>query len=202
MLLSGLTTFAISGFEPVENTGELLSKLNENALKTWSIQSNFIQKKQMEFLDETIMSTGKFWFKKEGSLRWEYEEPFEYVIVIHNGKFQIKDGDQVSAYDIESNAAFREINDVILGMVQGNIIEQGKFEMQALENDQQYLVKLVPIDNNVKEVISDMELYFEKADLMVSEIIMRENEKDYTVITFIDRRVNETIPEAVFTTDH
>jgi outer membrane lipoprotein-sorting protein len=202
MLLSGLTTFATSGFEPVENTGELLSKLNENALKTWSIQSNFIQKKQMEFLDETIMSTGKFWFKKEGSLRWEYKEPFEYVIVIHNGKFQIKDGDQVSAYDIESNAAFREINDVILGMVQGNIIEQGKFEIQALENDQQYLVKLVPIDNNVKEVISDMELYFEKADLMVSEIIMRENEKDYTVITFIDRRVNETIPEAVFTTDH
>jgi outer membrane lipoprotein-sorting protein len=187
-------------FVRVTDQEHLMEKINENALEIESIQSSFIQKKQLEYLDETILSKGKFWFRKENNLRWAYEEPFEYAIIIHGGKFQIKDGEQISTYDIESNAAFREINDLIIGMVQGNLMERDKFDLNAFENEQQYLLKLVPREIQMRDVIDQMEVYFDKADLMVSEIVMRESEKDFTVITFIDRSINEIIPDAVFTT--
>ncbi|MEN8157078.1 MAG: outer membrane lipoprotein carrier protein LolA [Bacteroidota bacterium] len=189
-------------FTPVENMEAMVELINANALKTESIQSNFIQTKQLEFLDETIVSKGKFWFRKENSLRWVYETPYEYAIIIHNGKFHIRDGEQVNSYDIESNAVFREINDLIVGMVQGDVANQDKFELAAFESGNQFLIRLVPREADMRKVISEMEVYFDKDDLMVSEIVMNEGESDRTVITFVDRRINETIPDAVFTTGY
>jgi outer membrane lipoprotein-sorting protein len=202
ILLPGFTRMGQDELIPVENLDELVEKLNDNAKTITTIQSVFIQKKQLEFLDETIVSRGRFWFRKENSLRWAYEEPYTYAIIIHQGKFQIKDGEKVSAYDIESNAAFREINDLIIHMVQGNIMDQDKFEMEAFENDHHYRVRLVPLDQQMKDVISDMEIFFNKTDLTVSEIIMKESESDYTLITFIDKQINEPISDPVFTTDY
>lgn len=189
------------GFSPVENTEQLMLKLNKHAGTIETIQSNFIQKKQLEFLDETIISKGSFWFKKDNNLRWAYQDPFDYVIVIHQGKFSIRDGEQVSAYDIASNPAFAEINKLIVDMVRGNITDE-RFEMVAFESNSQYLVRLVPKDESMKEVIATMEIYFSKSDLAVAEVIMKESEKDYTVITFIDKKINEAIEDSVFSVDY
>lgn len=195
--LSGHCFNLQDGFKPVEDPGQLVERLNENALKIETISSSFIQKKQLEFLDEIIISKGAFWFRKENDLRWAYKEPFEYVIVIHGGKFQIRDGEEVSAFDIESNPAFAEINKLIVGMVSGNITPE-KFELEAFENNEQYLVRLYPREGTMKKVISTMELYFDKSDLSVAQVIMKESEKDYTVITFIDKQINEPIADTVF----
>lgn len=189
------------GFLPVENTGLLIEQLNKNSATIESIQSQFIQKKQLEFLDETIISKGSFWFRKENNLRWAYREPFNYLIVIHDGKFSIRDGERISAYDIESNPAFSEINKLIVDMVRGNITPE-RFEMEAYENTNRYLVKLVPRDVTMNKVISAMEIYFSKADLTVDEVIMKESEEDYTVITFIDKQINEVIEDSVFSVDY
>ena len=202
ILLSSLTWAGSGEFTPVENLDKLVEQLNIQAANTWSIQSRFIQKKQLEVLDETIVSKGRFWFRKENSLRWAYEEPYEYAIIISGGKFHIKDGEKVSAYDIESNTAFREINELIIGMVRGSVMEKDKFDIKAFENEQQYLVKLVPREINMRNVISNMEIYFDKKDLTVTEIMMKESESDYTVITFFDKQTNETIPDPVFTTGY
>lgn len=201
VLLSGSGFRKQDGFSPVEKKEQLMLKLNKHAGTIETIQSNFIQKKQLEFLDETIISKGSFWFKKDNNLRWAYQDPFDYVIVIHQGKFRIRDGEQVSAYDIASNPAFAEINKLIVDMVRGNITDE-RFEMAAFESSSQYLVKLVPKDESMKEVIASMEIYFSKSDLAVAEVIMKESEKDYTVITFIDKKINEAIEDSVFSVDY
>jgi outer membrane lipoprotein-sorting protein len=188
-------------YDPVEDPATLVQQLNLASAGIQSIQSRFIQKKQLEFLDETIVSRGQFWFRRENQLRWAYEEPFEYTIIINGGKFIIRDGESVTAYDIGSNEVFRQINDLIIGVVQGNILEQDRFEMLAFENPDHYLVKLVPREEVLRDVICGMEVYFDKKDLTVSEIIMRESETDHTVITFFDKRFNETIPDPVFSAD-
>jgi outer membrane lipoprotein-sorting protein len=197
-------SFSQSGtevFKPVEDPAELLEQLNSASAGIQTIQSRFIQKKQLEFLDETIVSRGQFWFRRENQLRWAYEEPFEYAIIINGGKFYIKDGESVTAYDIDSNEAFRQINHIIVGVVQGSILEKDRFDMQSFENTDHYLVKLTPRESHLRDVISGMEICFDKKDLTVSEIIMRESETDHTVITFFEKRFNETIPDPVFSAD-
>ena len=199
--VQNLQTRAEGDYKPVEDQAVLVSRLNASSAGTETIQSNFLQEKHLEFLDETILSRGRFWFRKEDRLRWSYQEPFEYEIIINGGKFLIRDGESVSTYDIDSNEAFRQINEIITGMVQGKVLEDRQFEISAFENDRSYLVKLQPGDGNIRKVISDMEIYFDKKDLTVSKIVISESEIDFTVITFIDKRFNETIPDSIFSTD-
>ncbi len=188
-------------FTPVKDLALLEEKINASAANIESIKSDFIQKKQLEYLNETIVSKGQFWFKKENQLRWAYQEPYEYAIILSNGKFIIKDESNVSEHDIESNQAFREINNLIISMVRGNLMEQDKFNIEAFENDGQYLVKLVPKDSNIRNVISNMEAYFDKKDLTVTRILMHESESDYTELSFINKRLNEPVPDTVFSAD-
>lgn len=188
-------------FTQVKDLKALEEKLNSNLEKINSIKSDFIQQKQLEYLDETIVSKGQFWFKKENQLRWAYDEPFEYVIILINGKFIIKDESIVNVYDINSNQAFLEINNLIIGLVRGSMMDHAKFEIEAFENDTQYLVKLVPKDSNMSKVISNMEVYFDKKDLTVGKIIMHESASDFTVITFINTKLNEPIPDNIFSAD-
>jgi len=189
-------------FTAIKDLKALEEQLNSNLANINSIKSDFIQQKELEYLDETIVSKGQFWFKKENQLRWAYNEPFEYVIILNKGKFIIQDESNVSVYDIDSNQAFREINNLIINLVKGSLMEYDKFEIEAFENNTQYLVKLVPIDTNMRKVISNMEVFFDKNDLTVGKIIMHESESDFTVITFTNKKLNEQIPDSIFSTDN
>ena len=189
-------------FVPIKDLKVLEEKLNSNLANINTIKSEFIQQKELEYLDETIVSKGQFWFKKENQLRWAYNEPFEYAIILNKGKFIIQDESIVSVYDIDSNQAFREINNLIINLVKGSLMEYDTFEIEAFENNTQYLVKLVPRDSNMRKVISNMEVYIDKNDLTVGKILMHESESDFTVITFINKKLNEQIPDSIFSADN
>jgi len=188
-----------SDFRRVEDVEYLLKRLNGKALKTESIQSNFTQDKHLSVLEEVISSKGSFWFKKENKLKWAYETPFEYAVILSEGKFTIVDGSSVSAFDVESNEAFKRINDLIIDLVRGRISSSEQFRIRAMENPDFYRIRMIPADSQMKDVISEMQIFFSKTDLSVARIIMNEGPADYTVITFSDSRFNESIPDSVFT---
>ena len=73
-------------YTPVTNMKDVETKLNNASAQTSTITCDFTQEKHLEYLDETIISKGKFWFKKENRLRWEYMTPFKYLILLTNGK--------------------------------------------------------------------------------------------------------------------
>src|SRR5690606_41397308 len=89
----------------------------DNSLKVSSITSDFVQEKKMEYLDEAQVSKGKFWYKHESNLRWQYDEPYEYIIAIRNGSFYIKDGDKIKVYDVCGDPSFRSTYDRIMKIV-------------------------------------------------------------------------------------
>jgi len=84
-------------------------------------------------------------------------------------------------------------------MVQGKVAQEERFALEALENDQHFLVRMEPRDEGMRGVISNMEVYFLKNDLQVDQVIIREGENDFTLIRFIERKINESIPDSVFT---
>ena len=110
----------------------------------------------------------------------------------------IKDDDKVNEYDINSNKAFEEINKLILSSVNGNINENN-FEIKAFQNSTTYKIILVSKDIGMQKVINKTELFFDKKDLSVIKIKIIENENDYTIISFIDKKLNETIQDNIFT---
>ncbi|NOQ28071.1 MAG: outer membrane lipoprotein carrier protein LolA [Bacteroidales bacterium] len=180
----------------IQKTKIELSKLSEN---TSSIQSKFIQEKHLSFLTENIISKGEFYFKSPNQLRWEYSEPFEYIIVFNDKNILIKDEDKISTFDTESNKMFSEINNMMIGSIQGSLFTDGeRFNVKYFENSNQYLLELDPKLPEMKSMLKTIKIYIDKADVSVSKIKMIESSDDFTSIVFIDRKLNQAIDNVIF----
>ncbi len=174
---------------------EMLEKTKE----TRSVSCDFLQQKQMQYLDEVITSSGKLYFDKKNRLRWEYIDPFEYLIVINQGTFIIETDGQKSEYDIESNKMFSQISELIISSVNGTVFTDDKFSVEAFEGEKQYLVYLEPNVDELKGVISKIKMRINKSDFSVDQVIMYEEQDDFTEINFINKQFNEVLPDHLFT---
>ena len=194
-----LSSFSQSSFKAIKDISLFKSNLAEMTEKTNTIKSDFIQEKNLSFLSEKIISKGLFYFKKENKIRWQYTEPFDYLIIINDDKIYIKDEDRESKYDMASNKIFKEINKIITGCIQGDILNNDKeYKIEYYENDNFYYVKLTPYSEKMKEFLSNINIYFDKKDFSVSKLEMIELSGDYTIIEFINKKLNEEIPDKEF----
>ncbi len=193
------TAYGQSDFRPVQDIDAVGRKLDNMAKSLNSIQSDFHQEKYMDFLDVTLVSKGKFWFQKENSLRWQYTEPYNYIVVINDGVVQISDDGKDQEFQVKGNRIFEQVNNIIVASMKGDVIDNDDFDVRLFENDQYYLVRLKPLKREVSQVIHEMEMYFEKTSLQISKIRMNEPNDDYTLIRYTNRKINEPIPASVFT---
>ncbi len=196
-ILINVSVFA-QEYKPLQDKESFISELKKASAETQTIQSDFIQEKYLSVMSEKIESKGTFSFKKENKLRWEYSEPLFYMIVINGSTMYMKDEEKVSNYDMESNKMFKEINKMMVGMVQGDILSTTDFTYKYFENDKEYYIVLNPARKEMKEFMRNIEIYLDKSNFTVNKIVMKESGEDYTEITFLNKKVNENIPDSRF----
>ncbi|OFX22462.1 MAG: hypothetical protein A2041_08195 [Bacteroidetes bacterium GWA2_31_9b] len=187
------------GFKPVNNSTEFKNKINLLTSNTQTIQSDFVQEKHLSFLSENIISKGKFIFKAPNQLRWEYSEPFVYIIVFNNKNIYIKDDGKVSTFDTQSNKMFSEINYMMIGTIQGSLFNDSeRFTVKYFESDKHYLLELEPKMAEMKSMLKSIKIFIDKTDNSVSSIKMIETSDDYTSIEFVKRKLNLPVENEKF----
>ena len=185
-------------YRPMEDVEAFRSSMISASENSLSIASDFEQMKHLSFLEEDVKSRGIFYFQKENKLRWEYSDPFYYLIIFNNDTVLIQDENNTNVYDAASGKMFRQINEIMLSMVSGSILESDDFEFEYFEKPSSYKLELRPLDENMKEFLSKIHLFINKKDITVDELLMLEKSGDYTRIRFINKRLNEEIPQHTF----
>ena len=185
-------------FHKIKDVDSFLSKIKTYTSETNSIKSDFSQEKHLTMLEEVLTSEGHFIFQKENKVLWEYLYPIDYAIIVYNGNFIIRDKLNVNKFDIESNKMFKEINNMIITSVSGNFINNPDFKASYFENNEFYLVNLIPLKPEVKDMLAEIEIYFNKKDISVSRLKFIEEGDDFTLIKFFNKEFNQPIPEQVF----
>ncbi len=198
LLSAASTVFAQTAYKPLKDTLQLKSKIDIMSKQTNSIESDFVQVKNLSMLSEKITSKGHFWFQKQNNLRWEYSEPYKYCIVINKDKILIKDENKVKKYDMNSNKVFKEINDIMISCVNGNILNSNKFKIVYFENDKNFKLELSPNDKGMKESLKKINMYFDKNVTSVIKLEMIEPGDDITTIDFNNKKLNAAIPPEKF----
>ena len=196
-----LVSFAFTQgtFTEMKNSQVFRQKFSEATRNTQSIEATFIQEKNLSVLSEKIITKGRFLFKKEKKLRWEYTDPFHYLIILNNGTMFIQDEEKKSRIDIRNNKMFSEINFIIMGCVQGNLFnDEKKFLPSFFENKASFMVSLKPLASNLKEFLSEIRIFFDKNDLTVVRLEMQEPSGDYTRIDFSGEKINANISDEMF----
>ncbi|MBN1157768.1 MAG: outer membrane lipoprotein carrier protein LolA [Bacteroidales bacterium] len=159
-----------------------------------TIESDFVQEKQLSVLTDKIISRGSFSFRKENNIRWEYIEPYHYLIILTGNRIYISDESGQSQYDLESNRMFQEMNRFISGCIQGEILKNDiEYQIEYLENENEYYVKLVPNSGMMREMLNEIQIAFDRNDMTVMRITMVEPGGDYTRISFVNKKLNTEI---------
>jgi outer membrane lipoprotein-sorting protein len=199
LILLTYLSFSQGPFSEMKDQAGFKHKFSEVTRRTQTIEANFIQEKNLSILSEKIITKGRFLFKKENKLRWEYTDPFHYMIILNNGTLITQDEEKKNKIDIRNNKMFTEINFIIMGCVQGNLFnDEKKFISSYFENNRYYLIKLRPVESTLKEYISEINISFDKNDLSVTRLEMNEPSGDYTIIEFTGENINAEIPDEKF----
>ena len=146
-----------------------------------------------------FLTRGKFYFKKENKLRWEYTDPFRYLIIMNGEKVLIKDEKKENHFDATSNKIFTEINSIMIGSIRGTILnEEKKFKIDFQENDDYNLVKMSPLSPQLKAYIKEIRIFFNKINYSVSRLEIEEPSGDFTKIEFTGLKINVPVSDENF----
>ena len=198
-ILSMLNGFSQAGFTRMKNPQQFSRSLAETTQTTNTIESKFVQEKNLSVISEKIITRGIFYFKKENKLRWEYTDPFRYLIIMNGDKVLIKDEKQENRFDAASNKVFSEINSIMVGSIRGTILnENKKFNIDYQENTEFNLVKLIPLSPQLKVFIAEIRIFFNKVNYSVSRLEIEEPSGDFTKIEFSGLKINTPVSDENF----
>lgn len=186
----------------VEDPAAVKQKITEANKNIHSLSCDFTQLKQLSFLEEEVSSSGKFYFEKESRIRWEYDKPYSYIIIMNGSMIKIEDEGRTNTLDASSNRLFSSINTVMAGIIDGSVINrEDQFKNSISENDNNIRVTLVPLIPGMKEFISSIEIELNKKDYTVDSLKITEKNGDFTLIQFKNKTLNASIPESIFSTN-
>ncbi len=191
VVVSGQKSFA----EMKDHAG-FIKRFNEATASINTIESSFTQEKNLSMLSDKIITRGKFYFKKEKQLRWEYTDP---LIIFRDDRIFIRDEEKETRFDTRENRMFGEINAIILGSVRGNLFsDEKRFSSAFFESPSQVLIKMKPLSPQLKEYLDEIRIFFDKSDMTVAALEMQELNGDYTKIVFTSKKLNTNIPDEKF----
>ena len=193
------TAFAqYPGYKPVSDLASFKKVFTSAAQSTQTIKSDFVQEKNLSLLSEKIVSKGKFWFKRENKVRMEYNQPFQYLMIINQNEVYIKDGQKENKISTRSNKLFQQINRITVDCIQGTVMNNPDYKVNVFENNQGYLIELTPSAKALKEFFKNINIFVGKKDYSVSKLELHEQSGDKTLITYLNKELNSTLPDALF----
>ena len=144
-------------------------------------------------------SKGLFYFQKEDKIRWEYQEPTLYIIVINNDRIYIDNNREKKSYDSNSGKGFKTLNKMIIKCMDGSISSDPDYEVNYYSSNSGYRISLVPKSKALKSFVQEINLFLDGTDFTVRSIKLLESDAgDYTFIQFEQNKYNQTIDPSIF----
>jgi outer membrane lipoprotein-sorting protein len=186
------------GYHTIVDSPEFKKKFLAESGNVHSIVCQFTQEKTLAALTEKITATGKFWFKRNNKVRLEYLKPFAYRMVMNGDRMQVRDGEKQNQVNLKSSKLFQQVNGIIVGCVQGTILDSRSFAVRVFENEKSILLELTPSAKALREFFKTILLVVDKKNYSVVSIEMDEPAGDSTVIFFSEKKLNEPISDEIF----
>ncbi|MEP7143594.1 MAG: outer membrane lipoprotein carrier protein LolA [Ferruginibacter sp.] len=188
-----------AGYSQLTDLTKFKAEFSTATQKTLTIKSNFVQEKNLSMLSEKIVSKGKFWFKKDNQVRMEYNQPFQYLMIINKDKVFVRDGKKENKVSARSNKLFQQVNKIMIDCMQGTTLSNPDFKTRVFENKSTYLVELVPVVKGLKDLFKNINVVVDKKDYSANSIEMQEVSGDNTIIHFVNKELNTSLQDALFT---
>ncbi len=174
-----------------------LARLKEKNKNVQSIESDFIQERTIAMMEEVLRSSGKFYYKKPGMLKWDQQQPSPYYLIIsgdHVVRFDGKKKKEMAA----NSPQVVYFKNFIMGTVDGSLFESNQFQSTFEERDSETIITLHPQHKSMQKRFRSIELIFDSESLMLKKIVIHEPGDDTMVLIFLNQKFNTLKDDSVF----
>jgi len=181
-----------------DSTESCLRAIDAAQRETHTVSARFTQTKHLSLLDEPLVSTGRFAFKRPDRMRLEIETPRPVVVVINGRQVSIPGlsaGDQQQLSLTPMTAMFTELG----AMFGGSAATLGNhFEISATPADGAIEVTLRPTVPDWQRLFRTIVLRFAGPDLLISWMRLDDALGDSLDIAMSDVQRNQDVPDSQF----
>jgi outer membrane lipoprotein-sorting protein len=183
---------------PAEKS-EIIHGMTRSAAEMKTMKCDFVQTKELSFMNENVVSEGKMYYKQTDRIRWEYVKPYSYVFSTDGKNVNISSGDRVNKIPVSANRIFREIGHIMIGGVSGSgLIDSKDFSAVFMAGTNDYAITLTPLKKEVREIFTSVQLFVNKSDNRIKSVVMTEKSGDKTTIDLKNVSINTPINDEIF----
>jgi outer membrane lipoprotein-sorting protein len=197
-LAAGLTFGQARAVRRCTSTEACLLVIQQAQRDMRTMTAAYVQVKHVSLLDEPLVSSGRFIFKRPDRILLKMEQPQPLTVTITGREVHIPNlpARERQALGMAPMAAmFTQLSAVFTGSMRA--LEQG-FEVAAVEDDSAIQVTLVPRQESWKRMFRSIQLRFAGPQLFVQKIRLDDALGDNLEITLSDVRYDIDIPDAAF----
>jgi outer membrane lipoprotein-sorting protein len=174
-----------------------LSELKSALAKMESISGDIEQVKSFAFLNNKLVSKGKFYFQQDNKLRWAFNDPIEYIILINENSMRLKEEGEEKKYK-GMNQILRQVKEIILGCIDGSIMSNSNYKTEFSRSEELIRIQLKPKSKNLKEFIQQIDVQFSIDGAVLRNVVLTDPSGDLTNIQFSNIESNKQIDEKLF----
>lgn len=177
----------------------ILAQLKVTAAKVKTLQSSFVQEKNLEMFEQQLLSSGRMLYVQPDQLRWELLSPVASGFVL-----QGEQGVRWNAVS-QQRQRFSISADPLMGVVAQQLLAWARVDLDWLRERyhievltaEPVLLQLTPLDSGEAEFVARIQVTFDSVQGYVSDVLVLEQSGDSTRLRFGDVRSNDSIaPES------
>jgi outer membrane lipoprotein-sorting protein len=200
VLLAGLLLAgaAATPLHAAGTTDEVLARLAGAAAGVETAQGCVKQEKRLEMFKDTVVSRGRFAYRRPDRLRWELTEPVAsgFTITGQAGRRWHGLTGRTEPFALESDPMMRVVASQILASVRADFSPLQKEYRISVASESPVTLVLEPLVPN--PFVERVTVTFAEGAAHVESVAVREKGGDQTTFSFTDVEVNRPIPDGTF----
>lgn len=178
----------------------ILAQLKAAAAEVETLQSTFVQEKNLEMFEQQMLSSGRMVYVQPDQLRWELLSPVASGFILKR-----EQGVRWNAVS-QQTQHFSVSTDPLMGVVAQQLLAWARVDLEwlreryhmALMSTEPVLLRLTPLDPGEAEFIEQIQVTFDPLQGYVSDVLILEQSGDSTGLRFSDVRINDSVAAEAF----
>ena len=186
--------------EEQEDTAGIFSKIAGSASQVQTLACEFIQEKHLSMLNNVLTSKGRFFYKREDKLRWEFNDPIASGFAV-NGEKAIRwkdDSERTQTFQVQQVPFIKVFTDQVFAWAKADFKKLEKRYRIQVVGDEPADLKLFPKSSQEKKYLDHIRIVFALAASHVQMVEVHEPDGDSTLIRFLKMTINRPLPDSLF----
>ena len=178
---------------------EVIDEICKASQAVSTLQADFTQTKRLKMLNDAMVSKGKMWCTQPNHLRWEYLTPYTSLFILNGEKVLFKNSKHSNTLNANRHKKIREMIHIMIPSNLGKVLAEKKDFYTSIEVvDNQYVLTIIPQRKEMKQMFTQIILYYNRKQAVVTQIELYEKNGDSTTIELSSIKKNTTINPSVY----